>query len=228
MIKNVFFDIDDTLLNFKKAEYEALSKTLRLFGVEPDPVMIERYSAINSARWEKLERGELTREQVLISRFELFFSEYGIGVSAEEAQEKYEYLLGVGHWFIDGAPELLEALSGKYRLYIASNGTKSIQDRRIASAGIGKYFDGIFVSELIGAEKPQRAFFERCFSKIPDFRREETVIVGDRLSSDILGGINAGIRTCWFNPNALPARADIRPDFEIRRLAELPDILAII
>ena len=225
MIKNVFFDIDDTLLNFKKAEFEALSKTLRQLGIEPDSAMIERYSAINSAQWEKLERGELTRGQVLISRFELFFSEYGIGASAAEAQEKYEYLLGVGHWFIDGAPELLEALSGKYRLYIASNGTKSIQDRRIASAGIGKYFDRIFVSELIGAEKPQRAFFEYCFSQIPDFRREETIMVGDRLSSDILGGINAGILTCWFNPGALPARADIRHDYEIRCLAELPRIL---
>ncbi len=228
MIRNIFFDIDDTLLDFKRAESVALKKALGDFGISLDDETVRKYSRINSLQWEKLERGELTREEVLVSRFEIFFSELGIDASAYEAQAKYEYLLGVGHYFIDGAPELLESLYGKYRLYIASNGTKSVQDRRIASAGIARYFDGIFVSQCIGADKPQREFFNRCFARIEDFKSDEAIIIGDRLSSDILGGINAGIKTCWFNPNDEPPREDIVPDYEIKKLSELPELLEVI
>ena len=225
MLRNIFFDIDDTLLDFVKAESVALRSALGSFGIELSDELIEKYSRINSLQWEKLERGELSREEVLVSRFEIFFKELGITCSAFEAQKRYEYLLGVGHWFIDGAPELLEALYGRYRLYIVSNGTKSVQDRRIESAGIGKYFDGIFISQCIGADKPQSEFFSRCFAQIEDFKKEESIILGDRLSSDILGGINAGIKTCWFNPKNEPAREGIVPDYEIKKLAEFPELI---
>jgi len=225
MIRNILFDIDDTLLDFKLAERAAVSRAFVNAGLSPDEKMLRRYSEINDGQWAKLERGEISRAQVLISRFELLFAELGISADAQRIQNEYEYLLGIGHWFIDGAPELLEALFGKYRLYIVSNGTASVQEGRIKSAELARYFDGIFISEYIGFEKPTREFFECCFARIPNFEKRETVIVGDRLSSDILGGINAGISTVWFNPHGAAGSSEIIPDYEIRALAELPEII---
>lgn len=225
MIKYVLLDIDDTLLDFGKAEYTAVFRTFSEMGLSPTDEMIHRYSEINDAQWKLLEQGKIERYAALVQRFRLLFEEYGVTASPEKAQDRYEYLLGIGHWFIDGAPELLDALYGKYKLYIVSNGTATVQDSRIKSAGIGKYFEDIFVSERIGADKPTKEFFDLCFERIPDFCRDEAIILGDRLSSDILGGINAGVRTCWFNPNGLPQNPDIRPDFEICSLSEFPAVL---
>lgn len=226
MIKYVLLDIDDTLLDFGKAEAAAIKKTFERIGIPSTPDVIKRYSEINDAHWAMLERGELVREQVLIKRFDALFTELGIkNVPSEMAQASYEYLLGIGHYFVDGAPELLEELKDKYELYIVSNGTASVQDRRIESAGIAPYFKDIFISERLGADKPTKRFFDLAFSRIEGFERDKAVIVGDRLSSDILGGINAGIKTCWFNPKRLPGNADIRPDCEIHALSELPEML---
>lgn len=221
----VLLDVDDTLLDFHKAEAAALSKTLVDMGVEPKAETLSRYSVINAGLWEQLEEGLVTREQVLTSRFEILFNELGLAHSGYEARLLYENYLSIDHYFMPGAPALLEALYGKYRLFIVSNGTASVQDGRIKSAGIARYFEEIFISERVGFNKPSPEFFARCFERIPGFARESTLIVGDSLSSDIRGGINAGIKTCWFNPKGKAAREDIRPDWEISALEELPGLL---
>ena len=221
----VFLDIDDTLLDFHKAEALALTKALREMQVDPAEETLARYSQINKQQWELLEEGLLTREQVLLRRFEILFGELGLDRSAEQTRDLYEHYLSIGHFFVPGAQELLEALYGKYRLFIVSNGTGSVQAGRIASAGIGRYFEKIFISEEIGYEKPTAAFFEHCFTQIPGFDRRRAMIVGDSLTSDIRGGINAGIKTCWYNPKRRAARPDICPDYSIRDLAELPALL---
>lgn len=225
MVKYVLLDIDDTLLDFKKAEAIAIRKTFSTMGIAVDDALIARYSEINMAQWERLERGELTREQVLVTRFDILFEEMGMNIPSEMAQATYEYLLGIGHYFIDGAEELLEALYGKYKLYVVSNGTANVQDRRLKSAGIGKYFEKIFISERVGHNKPSKEFFDAALSQIEDFDRDSAVLVGDSLTSDILGGINAGIKTCWFNPHGKQPRPDIIPDYEIKSLSELPKLL---
>ena len=221
----VLLDLDDTILDFHWAEHRALSGALRELGLEPTPAILDRYSEINIRQWEKLEEGLLTREQVLLVRFEILFDELGLSLSGERARDLYEERLSHGHRFIDGAPELLEALHGPYRLYLASNGSTLVQKGRLASAGIGPYFDGVFLSEELGCDKPQRGFFEACFARIPDFDPARALMVGDSLTSDIRGGLNAGLRTCWFNPKGKPPRPDIRADHEIRRLSELPPLL---
>lgn len=225
MIKFVLLDIDDTLLDFGKAEAAAIRKTFNHIGIPVSDELIRRYSEINDMQWKRLEKGELTREQVLVHRFDILFDELGLKIPSEMVQATYEYLLGVGHYFIDGAEELLKALYGSYELYIASNGTANVQERRIKSADIGKYFNGIFVSEHIGYDKPRKEFFDSCFAQIPDFDKEKAIIVGDRLSSDILGGINAGIKTCWFNRKNDAPDPEIPADYEIHSLAELPALL---
>ena len=225
MIKFVFLDLDDTLLDFHKAEKAALSTALTHFGISPEENILDRYHEINKAQWERLERGELTREQVKTERYRILFSELGIDISPAEFTHYYESRLGIGHWFIDGAEELLEALYGKYSLFLASNGAKKVQDSRLDSAGIKKYFDNIFISEQIGSNKPDKGFFDKCFSEISGFEKSQAVIIGDSLTSDIKGGKNAGIKTIWFNRNRCENRTDIIPDFEVSALSQIPDLL---
>jgi len=225
MIKFVFLDLDETIFDFHKAEAIALSKMLCEIGIEPTDEVISRYSEINDAQWKLLELGRLTREEVLVRRFDLLFSELGVVADSREARRLYEYNLGEGHYFIDGAEDMLGALYGNYSLYLASNGTEHVQTRRIASSGIAKYFDGIFISQVIGHNKPSSQFFDACFEKIKGFERDKAIIVGDSLTSDIKGGINAGIRTCLFNPKGKAVLGDIKPDYEIRTLGELAGLL---
>lgn len=221
----VFLDLDNTILDFNWAERKALTAALKEAGVEATPELLERYREINRRHWELLEDGVLTREQVLVRRFQSLFEERGIAASAERVGDRYEALLAYGYRFLPGAEELLRILSGKYRLYLASNGSAPVQAARIESSGIRGFFDGIFISEELGADKPSREYFDRCIAQIPGFDPDLAIIVGDSLTSDIRGGINAGIRTCWYNPQGLPLDRDVEPDHEIRSLLELPELL---
>lgn len=225
MIKSILLDLDDTILDFHKAERIALTSTLNKIGILPSEETLALYSRINQAHWKRLEIGELTRHEVLHGRFTELFKTLGVTGDCYVAQRIYEWELGTGHYFLDGGPELLDALYAKYDLYLASNGTDIVQTRRIESAGIGKYFKELFISQRIGFDKPNPEYFKRCFERIPDFKREETVIIGDSLTSDIKGGILAGIKTVWFNPKGSIAPNELKPDFDVRTLYEIPDII---
>ena len=220
--KKLLFDLDDTILDFRTAERTSIRRTFEAFSIPADEAVLRRYSEINVGCWQRLERGTMTREEVLVGRFELLFRELGIAASARAVQDHYEALLESGHYFVPGAPELLEELYPRYELYLISNGNLRTQEGRLKSAGISPFFKGIFISEVIGVNKPAKAFFDACFTAIPGFRREDALIVGDSLSSDILGGINAGVRTCWFNPDGIPLSGSVRPNYEIHALGELP------
>ncbi len=226
MLRSVFLDLDDTLLDFTGGEAKALRTTLETLGVDAGERVISLYHAINRRCWEQLEDGLLTRQQVLVGRFEQLFSALGVTAhSGREASTLYETMLSLQHDFLPGALETLQLLSRRYDLYLASNGTLSVQRRRLADARLQPFFRGIFISQEIGADKPSALFFQRCFASIPGFCPQASIMVGDSLTSDIRGGINAGIRTCWFNPGRQPHRPDIRPDYEISTLQELPPLL---
>ena len=225
MVEYLFLDMDDTILDFKKAEAVAIRKTLADFDVLPTDAVCERYSYINQLHWEALERKEITREQVLTGRFEVLFGELGVSVDPQECASRYTKNLAQGDFILPGAEAVLQALRGKYKLYLASNGTTWVQKERIAGSGIAKYFDDIFISQEMGANKPAPEFFAPCFAKIPGFDKAKTMIVGDSLTSDILGGKNVGIATCWYNPKQKPAKPEITPDYEIQKLSDLIDLL---
>lgn len=227
-MKTIFFDLDDTLFDFKKAESVALSKMLKELGVEPTDKIISRYSELNISQWKRLELGEISREEVKVNRYRLLFDELGLDLSPEKATSLYEEYLKIGHYFIENAEDVIKSLHKKYDLYIVSNGAKAVQDSRIASSGIEKYFKGIFISEVVGFEKPAKEFFDCCFSHIDHFRKEDAVIIGDSLSSDIKGGMNAGIKTIWFNPKNQSNETDIRLDFEIKSLMDIENILTVL
>ena len=225
MIEFLFLDLDDTILDFRKAERIAISKTIREFGVEPTEEVLARYHVINKWHWEQLELGKLTRAEVLVNRFAVLFRELGTAVDAAACAKAYERNLSIGHWFLPGAEEAVEYLSKRYRLFLASNGTAVVQKGRMTSANLYRFFEQVFVSQEIGHNKPSRDYFEGCFARIPDFDPAKAIMVGDSLSSDIQGGINAGIRTVWVNPSRGENTTAIRPDYEIEALSQLPSLL---
>ena len=225
MIEFLFLDLDDTILDFHKAERIAIAKTIRDFGVEPTEEVLGRYHVINKWHWEQLELGKLTRAEVLENRFKVLFEELGVEVDATACARAYEKNLSIGHYFLPGAEEAVDALSKKYRLFLASNGTASVQKGRMTSANLYRFFEKVFVSQEIGYNKPSKAYFDACFAQIPDFDPKKAMIVGDSLSSDIKGGIQAGIATVWVNPNHLPANPAIPADYEIEALSQLEALL---
>lgn len=226
MIKSVFLDLDDTLLDFWTGESAALRRALLDLGMEPTEAIVARYHEINIRHWELLEEKKLTREEVLVGRFAQLFAELGVQQhSAAQTCERYERYLSEEHELLPGAWELMEELYPQYDLYLASNGAAAVQYPRLEASGLRRWFKDLFISEKLGAYKPSVAFFEAAFARIPGFQKKEAIIVGDSLTSDIRGGIDAGIRTCWFNPHKRVGREDIRPDFEITQLGQLPALL---
>ena len=225
MFEFLFLDLDDTILDFHKAERIAISKTIRDFGVEPTEEVLARYHVINKWHWEQLELGKLTRAQVLENRFGVLFQELGVDADKTLCARTYEHNLSIGHYFLPGAEEAVDRLSKKYRLFLASNGTASVQKGRMTSANLYRFFEKVFVSQEIGHNKPSHAYFDACFAQIPGFDKRKAIIVGDSLTSDIRGGNNAGIATCWVNPKGLPRREDIHVDYEIKALDELESLL---
>jgi 2-haloacid dehalogenase len=227
MIKTVFLDLDDTIFDFLACERVAISNTLRAFSVEPTEEIIKRYSRFNQLQWEALERGEITRDEVITRRFELLFDSLGMKIDPWQVQVYYEDNLSRQHVFTDGALELLTSLRAlkKYKLYAATNGLAKVQWRRIRESGIDEYFDGFFISEEMGANKPSSEFFEKCFEKIDGFDKEQAIIIGDSMSSDIKGGANVGMKTCLFNMRNKQISGDLRPDYEIKTLSEVIPLL---
>lgn len=224
MIEFLLLDLDDTILDFHKAERLALSKTIRSFGIEPTDAILNRYHEINKWHWEQLELGKLTRAQVLEGRFVQLFRELGLEVNAADCMKSYEHNLSIGHYFLPGAEAAVKRLHQKYRLFLVSNGTAVVQQGRLTSAGLYPYFEKVFISQEVGFNKPDKAFFDRCFAQIPGFEPAKALMVGDSLTSDIQGGINAGLRTVWVNPAHKPA-GKIRPDYEIEALSQLEALL---
>lgn len=225
MIKHVFLDLDDTILDFHSAERKALSVALAIEGIRPTDALIAKYSEINLSQWKLFELGEIaTPSEVKTRRFEIFFEETGITPSAS-LPRNYESELASNHDFVDGAKEVLDELYGRYSLYLVSNGLASVQAKRLDGANLYSYFDGIFISERVGFNKPQKEFFDEVFKKIPSFDASAAVIVGDSLSSDIKGGVNAGIKSVWVNRTGQINDQPFSPTVEIRDIRDLPAVL---
>ena len=220
----VLFDIDHTLLDFEATERIAFRRLLEQQELQWTPERETRYKTLNQALWKALERGEVTREEVIHSRFVTFFAEEGRTVDGREVDETYRGYLAQGTELIPGATALLEQLTGNVTMYVVTNGISKTQRARLEGAGLTDFFEGIFVSEETGFQKPMAGFFDYVFARIPQFDPARTIIVGDSLSADIAGGNQAGIATCWFNPEGKSA-TDITPTFMITSLVELPALL---
>ena len=223
----LLWDVDGTLLDFIAAEKAAVQTLFREFGLgECTDEMVERYSRINKEYWERLERGELSKPEILVRRFADFFASEGLDASkAPEFNEQYQVRLGDTVVFCDDSYELLSSLRGRVKQYAVSNGTVVAQTRKLRRSGFDRLLDGVFLSEELGYEKPATEFFDRVFAAIGEPDRERVLIVGDSLTSDITGGNRAGIRTCWHNPKGEPNLTAAHADYEIRDLHGILDII---
>ena len=226
MIRAILWDVDGTLLDFHAAEKNAIRACFAELGLgECTDEQIARYSVINKKYWKRMEDGEITKQEVLNGRFAEFFAIEGVNGDVEAFNMLYQIRLGDTIVFIDEADRLLADLRGRVKQYAVTNGTKRAQDRKLRLSGLDRLFEGIFISDEIGAEKPSREFFDHVFAHIEPFEKDEILIVGDSLSSDIRGGNVAGIRTCWYNPQELPAPTDLRVDYQIKQRGEIYRIL---
>ena len=227
MIKVILWDVDGTLLDFGAAEKVAIRQCFASHNMgECTDEMLGRYIVINRKYWEALERGELTKPEVLVGRFREFFEIEGLPVEhAESFNEEYQVRLGDTVVFCDNAFELVQKYKGQIKQYAVTNGTKVAQDRKLKNSKLDTLFDDIFISDVLGVEKPNKAFFDKVFETIGTYARDEVLRVGDSLTSDIKGGNNAGILTCWYNPKKLEHTKDVNVDFVITNLWEIEQIL---
>ena len=224
-MKTILLDIDDTILDFQECAKATILRASEDFGVDFTEEMLAYYMEQNAFLWGQYEKGIITREDIFRTRFPMLFKEYGYDVDGLEFENAFQKYFKTQYKFVDGAVELVEYLSSKYDLYVASNSLHSTQVSRLTSAGLFHYFKDLFVSDAIGYQKPTKEFFEGCFCKIPNLNKKETIIIGDSLSSDIKGGCSIGIKTCWFNPKKLENNTEYKADYEITSLDEIKNIL---
>lgn len=221
----ILFDADATLFDFKRSEYDAVKDCLTFAGLPNSDEVIEKYSEINDGYWKMLERREVTKAELFVARWRSLIEYYGFDFDAQKIADLYPIKLAEKSYLIDGAEDICKKLHGKFKLYIVTNGFARVQHGRFDNSPLRKYFDGMFISEEVGAEKPSLEYFDKVAKAIPNFDREKTLIVGDSLSSDIKGGVNAGIDTCWFNPKDAVAPDNISINYIINDLKQLEDIL---
>ncbi len=221
---SLFLDLDNTLLDFNLAEAEAVRKVLRLHGLPFDDNAVAAYHSINRNFWERFERGEIPKSDIFEGRFKAFLEKYKKTGDTAAISKEYCSYLAEGHYTVHGAFELLDYLKQKgYRLYATTNGFSFTQYRRIKESGLEPYFDGVFISEDTNHQKPEKEYFDFVISNIAEKNRRRILVVGDSQSSDILGGINSQLDTCWYNPEHLAPKYSAT--YEISSLQELKNIL---
>ena len=222
----LLFDADNTVLDFDKSEEQALERAFAETGLKFTQTVLQVYRKNNIYQWQLFEQGKLTKPQVLINRFVETFKELRLPLdNAEAVGNLYEEYLKLGFFIVPHAVEVLEQLQKTCKLYIVSNGVAEIQNSRMKGSGLEKFFKARFVSEEVGYPKPQIEYFDYCFKHIDSFDKSKTLIIGDSLTSDIQGGVNAGIDTCWFNPWRNDNKSKLTPTYEITDLRELLNIV---
>ncbi len=224
--KFLLFDVDRTLLDFKKSEAVALKQSLEDFSFEYNEQIRARYEVINHYYWGEFEKGTIEKSKILSARFRDLFGEFGFLGDPVLFDRYYRNELSKIAELIEGADELLSRLRNQgYQIYFVTNGTREVQRPRLKNSGLELLADGIFISEEIGFQKPEKEYFNLVFSRIPDFNPEEAIVIGDSLTSDIQGGVNMGIDTVWYNPDGQKNTLNLPVTYEITDLWELDTIL---
>lgn len=224
MYTSLFLDIDNTLLDFTKAEAAAVSKVLRKYDLPCDDTAVKTYSAINKSYWERFERGEIPKSDIFEGRFKTLLKHFKENRDTASMSSDYCEYLSEGYFKVDGAEEILSYLKNKgYKLYATTNGLSTTQFKRIKNSGIEPYFDRIFVSEEAEHQKPEKEYFDYVIEHISEKDKSKMLIIGDSQSSDILAGVNSGIDTCWYNPDDIVPRYPSK--FVIYNLLELKKLL---
>ena len=224
--KFLLFDLDHTLLDFDAAEDIALSQLLKEEGVVDIQAYKDYYVPMNKALWKDLEQKKITKAELINTRFAKLFAHFGIEKDGAYLAERYQFFLSKQGQTFPGVEELLRKLISKgYELYAATNGITYIQTGRLEQSGIAPFFKEIFISEQLHTQKPDAEFYEKIGARIPNFDKNQTLMIGDSLSADIQGGNNAGIDTIWYNPHHLENKTQAQPTYEVDSYQALLEIL---
>lgn len=223
--KTLLWDIDGTLLDFFSAEQKGIITVFQKHGITITDKYLDRYHEINMGLWNAYEEGKIRKEDIFANRFQSLLQEMGIKEDGNLFENDYRLELDANHDLIPGALDICEEYYQKYDMHIVTNGLAVTQHRRIKESGLDKYFQNIFISEEVGYQKPSKEFFRHCFSRISNKATDSMLIIGDSLTSDIQGGVNAGIDTCWFNPKSEKNDRQLDITYIIRDLKDLKIIL---
>lgn len=222
----LLFDIDGTLLDFAAAERQAIEGVLLAMGIECNDDIVARFSLINAELWQKFEKNEIRKEKLVVSRFSKLLEELGQKGDAVRMNNDYMVRLSQAATIYPGADELLRELAEFASIAAVTNGHYKIQMTRLEKSGLLPFFDDVFVSERIGAQKPAPKIFNEALRKLGVVNRTRVLMIGDSLSADIKGGQNAGLHTCWMNFAGAENSTNIRPTYEAKSYEQLK-LLAI-
>jgi len=223
----ILFDLDGTLFDYHKAEHKALKKLFEYFHIKGEFDRLRKiYIKINLSTWEEFRNHEITAEDLKTKRFKLFSKKLNLNIPPPEFSKMYQKFLAEGTDLLDGAQEVLTKLkNSNIKMSLITNGLSHVQNKRLSNSPVLDYFSDVFISEEIGFAKPHPAIFEHIFKKDEGLDKNKTIIIGDNLYSDIKGGKNFGIKTCWFNPGREENITDIIPDYQIENLKQIPEIV---
>lgn len=221
MIKAVLLDVDNTILDFDKCAEESIKKACADTGISYKKEFMPAFTQVNNALWKRVEDGTLTKNGLHAVRFWQVLDKWGVKANGDELEVKFKVYLKESAQKVDGADDLIRYISGKYVLAVASNSNYKQQVKRLDIAGFTPFIDKFCFSAEIGHEKPSKEFFNACLKELKDFKKEEVIIIGDSINADICGGINAGIKICWFNPKNLAAPDNLKIDYTVKSLEEI-------
>jgi len=222
----LLFDLDHTLLDFDAAEDIALTHLLKEEGIEDIQVYKDYYVPMNKALWKNLEQKKISKQELVNTRFSRLFAHFGVEKDGAYLAERYQFFLSKQGQTFPGVEDLLKNLIHQgYELYAATNGITFIQTGRLEQSGIATFFKEIFISEQLHTQKPDAAFYEKIGARIPNFNKNQTLMIGDSLSADIQGGNNAGIDTIWYNPHHLENKTQAQPTYVVDSYKALLELL---
>lgn len=219
--KILLFDLDDTLLDFQANEMDSLNKLFLQNGLAFSEEIFQVYNSVNKQLWADYENGEIVLDVVLNTRFSETMLKLGEVVDGVEWESQYRELLGNGCQHMEGALEVCQSLSKSHRLFVVTNGVAKTQLKRLKNSGLYEFFEDIFDSQTIGYQKPSEKFFDYVIDHIKDFHKKDALIIGDSLNTDIKGGIQSGIDTCWISRKPRECPVGIQSTFKITKLEEL-------
>ena len=221
----LLLDADNTLFDFDAGNRHAFHEVCARYDIPDTDESFLCYERCNNAMWTAFDRGECTKDFLVVERFRLFLKEMGLDRNPVLCNDLHLQVLGQNTLMLPHAQEVCRMLSQEHRLYIVTNAVASVQRSRLEGSAIASYISGAFISEEAGASNPSAAYFDYVFSHIDGITRDNCLLVGDSLSSDIRGANNAGIPCCWYNPKKAARPGDLRIDYEIRDLRQLYDLV---
>ena len=228
MFSVLLWDFDNTVLDFNLAQKNSLIAAFERFSLgECSDEIIDKFARINAEHWQLLEEGRITKDEVYKFRFEALLKEIGKdgAVDPLEINDCFEYGICDTISFLDNSYSLLCSLKDDFALYCITNGATDIQKKRLKDTKLDTVFKKVFISDEVGFEKPDKRFFDCVLSNIIPCKKDEILVIGDSVSSDIKGANNADLKCCWYNPEGKPKPEDIRIDYEIKSLHEVLEIL---